>query len=193
MLVQPAVEIAKPSVDEVKAAQLVSSYCLSSCVSWWVQVVLTAISAGTLSFVNTVRQGGFRDASTWTSGFACSAISTALGLLSIIWTWISAGSSKRWQTADPVKTASKLRLYSQVAIFISLLGMFVSIIGAEQMTGSLVVQALSSQTLGGLLSANSMVNPFQPMDIFLVQANTNAMLSHFAALVCFVLMLRQLQ
>lgn len=94
------------------------------------------------------------------------------------------------------------------SVILSLMGMLFSLLGAEQVSnlilmiqcgifpmrqyvqvvGTLATKALSTgfQTLppvfvGGALS--SMPSPLQALDIFLVQANTNALIAHYAPLV----------
>jgi tetrahydromethanopterin S-methyltransferase subunit E len=65
------------------------------------------------------------------------------------------------------------------------MGMLVTLIGAEQIIGLLAARVLTTATTVttmGVLSSTSQV--LQPLDILIVQANTNTLLSHFVSLVC---------
>eukprot|EP01039_Chlorochromonas_danica_P009675 gene9675-10698_t len=181
------------SVDGKKSSSLVKLFYRASWVSWWVQVVLTVIAGVILTFANTVRQSAMKDtASIWMSGFAFSVLSSLISSINCFWTWNTARSCTRLMKVEPKKTIQTLKKYCRIAVGISLVGLFANIIGAEQITGNLASKVLSAQTLGGLLTTNQVSNAFQPLDIFLVQANTNVLVAHFASLLCYILLQTQL-
>ncbi len=85
-----------------------------------------------------------------------------------------------------------------IGVTLNLLGMLVTLIGAEQIVGLLAAKVLTMQGItpfqasfglglgggSGGLGAQSV----QPLDVLIVQANTNTLLSHFLSLVgCLVL------
>lgn len=84
----------------------------------------------------------------------------------------------------------------RTAIFVNLLGLLTSLIGAEQFVGTLMARVLTQQGFAPLVvagpGASSVASPtVQPVDIFVIQANTNILLSHFVSLVTsLVLLLR---
>jgi hypothetical protein len=180
------------SIDHRKSSNLVKLFYRSAWVCWWVQIILTVISGVILTYANTVRQTGPSRASIWISGFSLSVISAIVSAGSCFWTWNTARSSIRLEKVEYKKVALTLRRYCQTAVGMSLFGIFINIIGAEQIAGSLTSKILSAQTLGGLLTTNQVANSFQPLDIFLVQANTNVLLSHFASVLCFILLQTQM-
>eukprot|EP01031_Cornospumella_fuschlensis_P030856 gene30856-37287_t len=189
---QSPVEEVEKSIETNRSLGLVRLYYRSSWISWWVQVVLTVVASVILTFANTVRQVASKDGSIWMNGFAFSVVSAIFSGASVFWTWNTARSCLRLSRVDSRKTSSILRKYCQTAVGLSLAGIFANIIGAEQIAGTLASKVLSSQTLGGLLATNQIANSFQPLDIFLVQANTNVLVSHFASLLCYILLQTQL-
>ncbi len=67
------------------------------------------------------------------------------------------------------------------------MGMFVTLLGAEQIVGSLAAKVLTMQGVSPFGNAASMAvatQTLQPLDILVVQANTNTLLSHFVSLAC---------
>jgi hypothetical protein len=66
--------------------------------------------------------------------------------------------------------------------------MLVTLLGAEQIVGTLAAKVLSTQGLQPLIGVINQQNTLQALDIFLVQSNTNTLVAHFAPLVCFLLL-----
>ena len=182
-------------MSSVRSVNQLFSRC--TWISWWVQLVLSVISSVILVFANTVRQAGTKQ-SLWASGFSFSVIGVMICLLNSFWTWNTARLSSRI-TARKIPESSifpTMRRYCQISVVIALIGMFVTIISAEMIVGNLVSKTLlSSQVVGvvPVLSANGMAqNTLQALDIFLVQANTNALVAHFAPLVCYLFLQTQI-
>lgn len=156
-------------------------------VSWWVQIVLSVISGVILTFANTVRRGS--SFSFWSSGFALSSIGVVLSFVNCIWTWNITRLTRRitFKSIEKVKVVPTLRNYFRIGIFLSLIGMFISLLGAEQIVGVLASKVLNAQGFGSTLVTNiNSQNSLQALDIFLVQANTNVLVAHFAPLVLFL-------
>ena len=172
----------------------------SAWVAWWCQIVLSVIAAVILTFANTVRTQVTtnRNFYLWASGFSFSAIGVACSLGGALWTWNVTRLTRRVKRkkVEDKNVIPTLRRYAQIAVGIALVGMFFTVIGAEQIVGTLTSKILSSQGVVPLLASPGMVGSgpgavFQPVDIFLVQANTNAMLSQFCNLVCYLLLQTQ--
>jgi len=85
-----------------------------------------------------------------------------------------------------IQVAQSLRKVIRVGTYLNLLGMLVTLIGAEQIIGLLAARVLTTastaNTMGVVVSSAAQV--LQPLDILIVQANTNTLLSHFVSLVC---------
>jgi hypothetical protein len=182
--------------------------------SWWSQVILTVVSSVTLLFARnvllsstgsfgTVGAPGFVFAGTGTTITCCYCIGSiresfpnlflfvALGIvtsaLSIIWTWGSARLSRRLKrkATSRVNAANMLRRSIRVGVTLNLIGMLVTLLGAEQIIGGLAIKVLTMQ--GALVATSgTMPSTLQPLDILIVQANTNTLLSHFCSLVGFL-------
>jgi hypothetical protein len=62
--------------------------------------------------------------------------------------------------------------------------MLLTLLGAEATVGALLAKALSQPQGATVFGAPGNVSQFvQPLDIFIIQANTNILLAHFVGLV----------
>jgi hypothetical protein len=147
------------------------------------------------------------------NGIFLAGIGLALGFVNCFWTSGCAPRSSRadartsihptvyvaWRTrsyrgiaarltseADPAKLLGRLRRAMRVGVSIALAGMLLTLLGAEQIVGTLVAKSISASLFfpggGATLAAQSASMQLQALDIFVVQANTNTMLAHLAAL-----------
>jgi hypothetical protein len=75
---------------------------------------------------------------------------------------------------------------------LNLSGMFLALIGAQQIVGLLASKLLTMQgvTPFAMTAAGVSAQTLQPLDILIVQANTNTLLSHFISLICGLVMTR---
>ena len=155
-------------------------------ISWWFQIILSVISGVILTFANTVRKGGGIQ-SLWGSGFAFSTIGVILSFVNAIWTWNFTRLSRRisLKKIDDIKIKPTIIKYCQISVFLSLIGMLITLIGAEQIVGTLASKVLSVNSgfaVPMLSSGLTSPNTLQALDIFLVQANTNVLVAHFVPL-----------
>ena len=156
----------------------------SSWISWWIQIVLSVISFVILSFANAVRNGS--KAQVVSSGFFLSAIGVFFSFINCFTTWNFTRLSRRvYQNKVPRDSVVSLfRKFAKISVGVSLFGMFITLLGAEQIVGTLAAKVLSAQSLfvssPGVLAQPS--SSLQALDIFLVQANTNCLVSHFSPL-----------
>jgi hypothetical protein len=162
--------------------------------SWWGQVILTTVSSITLLFARSVLAANGRGPNTASGiagGFLFAGSGIGLSVLSIIWTWGAARLSRRLLRSvdySHVKVANMIRRTITVGTYLNLLGMLVTLIGAEQIVGLLAAKVLTMQgvspfgTIGTSLPVSGS-QTLQPLDILVVQANTNTLMSHFLSLV----------
>jgi len=163
--------------------------------SWWFQIVLSVISGVILTFANTVKSTSNLQTNPWTSGFAFSSIGVLAAFINVFWTWNLTRTNRRiaLKKVDPTKILPTLKRMSQISVFISLSGMFITLLGAEQIVGTLASKVLSNQGIGFLpMTTMASTNTLQALDIFLVQANTNTLCAHFAPLLSYLGLLTQL-
>mmetsp|Transcript_22194 Transcript_22194/g.31819 ORF Transcript_22194/g.31819 Transcript_22194/m.31819 type:complete len:99 (+) Transcript_22194:178-474(+) len=74
-----------------------------------------------------------------------------------------------------------LRRTISVGVTLNIIGMAISLVGAEAIVGTLAAKVLTMQ--GGFMSQGTLATQsIQPLDILVVQGNTNAILSHFSSL-----------
>jgi hypothetical protein len=151
-----------------------------------------------LTFANAVRQNG-SNGSIWTTGFAFSSLGVIFSFFNSFWTWNITRLNRRIynKKIGEIKIFSTLKKYSQISVGLSLVGMFITLLGAEQIVGTLTTKVLSSPSFSPIFSMspigmNSASNTLQALDIFLVQANTNSLLAHFVALFCYIVLQTQI-
>lgn len=157
-------------------------------VSFWVQVVLGVISSLALLFA--IGSLGARSSGDSNPGAAPGLFFSGLGLIAVYlgayWAFRYTRLARRLRGRDasrrpkPKDALQALRF----GLYISLGGMLLSLLGAEAIVGSLLAKALSQPQGAALFGAGTNVTQFvQPLDIFVVQANTNIVLAHFGGLV----------
>lgn len=165
--------------------------------SWWSQVILTVVSSITLLFARSVLQVGKSNRSDLvTGGFFLAGSGIATSFLSIIWTWGGTRLSRRLlrksEEYSRIKVASIIRRTVKVGVMLNLFGMLFTLIGAEQIVGLLSAKILSTQGANPFSNSaqilGGQVTPFNALDILIVQANTNTLVSHFVSLLCTLLM-----
>ena len=180
------------SVSKPKDLQAISrSYTRLSIFSWWCQIILSVVSGVILTFAQSVRKSApGTPVSFLSSGFALSTAGVGIAFVNALWTWTITRAARRafMGKMDSAKVVPTLRRYSRISINISLLGMFMSLLGAEQIVGTLASKVLSSQGYVPVVAAgvSAGMSQVQALDIFLVQANTNALVAHFVPLLTFL-------
>lgn len=164
-------------------------------ISWWSQVILSVVSSVTLLFARSVLKAEANKGAI-TGGFFLAGSGLACSFLSIIWTWGSSRLSKRLRkngvaSYSRIKAANMIRRTITVGALLNLAGIFFALIGAQQIVGLLAAKLLTMQGVNPLLNAASVsAQTLQPIDLLIVQANTNTLLSHFISLVCCLIMTR---
>ena len=167
------------------------SYARLSIFSWWCQIILSVVSGVILTFAQSVRKSApGAPVPLLSSGFALSSAGVGIAFFNSAWTWAITRAARRafMGKMDSAKIVPTLRRYSRISINISLLGMFISLLGAEQIVGTLASKVLSSQGFVPVVAAgvSAGISQVQALDIFLVQANTNALVAHFVPLLSFL-------
>jgi hypothetical protein len=171
-----------------------------SWLSWWSQVILTVVSSITLIFARNVIRAGINSSSSSSSsinsmnkaivgasgeGLLVAGTGLVVSFLSIVWTWGGARLAKRLvhkKGTRRIAAANMVRRAISVGVTLNLLGMALALVGAEQIVGTLAVKVLTQQGVFGGVDRVA-VQTLQPLDILVVQGNTNTLLSHFCSLV----------
>lgn len=174
--------------------QIAVSFRLAGWTSFWVQSVLGVVSTLVLLFASLGRDIGPQGQRSPGTGIgivlAVSGIVTlAIGVyIAFRYTRIA----KRLQSTNPnnrprkADTVQVLRL----GLIVNLVGTLLTILGAQAIVGILLLRSLSlPQGLGAAIYNPQQV--IRPVDIFVVQANTNTVAAHFVGLVVSLFLLNR--
>jgi uncharacterized membrane protein len=153
--------------------------------SWWSQIILTTVSAVILSFSRSVVG---RNATVGpVPSFLLSGAGVLISACSIIWTWGNGARLSRRLLRRPTtrsQAADMLRRAVRVGVTLNLIGLLVTLLAAEEIVGALAIKVLTNRNFGPQAALlGSVEGQLQPLDILVVQANTNTLLSHFCSLV----------
>ncbi len=152
-------------------------------VGFWLQLVLAAISTLIFLFAIPFASTGARNPST-----GGSLLFATIGLLAVyastFWSsrYISIGRKLKNPDLRP-KKADTIRLI-QLGLLCSILGLGASILGAQSISGTLLGKSLSLAQPFAVYSPDALSKIIQPLDIFIVLANTHTITAHFIGIVC---------
>jgi len=187
--------MAKPPENDslsTNVLKIVRALNIAGWVGFWSQLVLAIISSLILIFAIISRNAGNEGANN--PGTGTGLVLAFLGLggvyLSIFWNYRYTQMAKKLSTSgtsDSRPTRADTVKQLKVGLIISFVGMFITLLGAEAIVGILVAKSLS-QPQNSLISAD-FSRLVQPIDIFVVQANTNTILAHFLGLLTSVWLL----
>ncbi|KAH6789829.1 translocon at inner membrane of chloroplasts 21 [Perilla frutescens var. frutescens] len=156
---------------------------------FWAQLVCTVVSAVILSF-SVVITGKITSPAT----FYSTAGGIAAAFISVFWSfgYIRLSDRLRRTANDPSKAPPRADVVKSLknGIGINILGIGAAILGMQATVGLLVAKALTTSATPyyqGIAPGNS---PVLALDVFLVQASANTILSHFLGLVCSLELLR---
>ncbi|MBW4461965.1 MAG: DUF3611 family protein [Nodosilinea sp. WJT8-NPBG4] len=163
-------------------------------ISFWVQIVLAAISSLVLMFA--LVNLGARSGGTANPGTGVGLLFAALGLvavyLSAFWAFRYTQLGRRLRSRDITKRPSPKDALQALRLgtIVSMVGMLITLFGSQALIGSLLGKALS-QPQGGTVFVPGNINQYvEAFDIFVVQANTNTLLAHFVSLSATLWLLR---
>jgi Protein of unknown function (DUF3611) len=163
-------------------------------ISFWVQIVLAAISSLVLMFA--LVNLGARSGGTANPGTGVGLLFAALGLvavyLSAFWAFRYTQLGRRLRSRDIAKRPSPKDALQALRLgtVVSMVGMLITLFGSQALIGSLLGKALA-QPQGGTVFVPGNINQYvEAFDIFVVQANTNTLLAHFVSLSATLWLLR---
>ncbi|KAJ8450982.1 hypothetical protein Cgig2_032607 [Carnegiea gigantea] len=155
---------------------------------FWGQLVCTVVAAVILSF-SIVVTGRI----TSPASFYPTAGGIAAAFISVFWSfgYLRLSETLRRTANEPSKAPPRAEVVKSLknGIIVNLLGMGAAILGMQATVGSLVAKALTtSATPYQVVAPGS--SPVLPLDVFLVQASANTILSHFFGLASSLELLR---
>lgn len=163
-------------------------------ITWWVQLILTVISAVILLFAFAFPGVNVRSSAS-AVGFILSGAGIVVAFFSLFWTysytrlslWLKGDANRMVERAQQ-RIVGKLR----VGLVLALLGLVISLTGLQAIVGTLLARLLSAgiATVPYSSYQNAGAGNFapgaglvQPVDVLVVQANANAMMAFVTALV----------
>ncbi|KAL9185576.1 hypothetical protein ACHAXT_003353 [Thalassiosira profunda] len=169
----------------------------SSWFSWWSQVILTVISSITFLFARNVLNSQTTtpvQLGQVASKFLLPGVGIVASAMSIVWTWGQRRLARRFvrKGATKVEAANLLRRVIKFGAVLNLGGLLTSVLGSQYIVGTLVAKSmqnvvgLGGGVGGGVVAAQTL----QPLDVLVVQANTNVLSSHFVSLACLLWLTR---
>ncbi|MBV9389287.1 MAG: DUF3611 family protein [Chroococcidiopsidaceae cyanobacterium CP_BM_ER_R8_30] len=166
-------------------------------ISLWIQLVLGIISVIVLLFANFSRGvAGTQNQQSSGTGFGIffAVIGVALLGLGVYFAFRYARIGRSLQSSNVnqrPRKADTIRIL-WFGLTANLVGMLLTIVGAQAIAGALLLRSLSlPQGVGAVLSNPAEV--IRPVDIFVVQANTNIVAAHFAGLVASLVLLNRVK
>lgn len=180
---QPVFQQASPLLQETSRVLRRISFF-----SWWSQVILTTVSGIILTFARRITISGSRDSAIVGAdpSFFLSGVGLLVSAVSILWTWGNGSRLSRRLTRRPVsrvQAANMLRRAVRVGVTLNMAGLLVHLLAAEEIVGTLAIRVLTSNAARqGAAMMFSAIDGLQPLDVLVVQANTNSLLSHFCSL-----------
>ncbi|KAL9244940.1 hypothetical protein vseg_018654 [Gypsophila vaccaria] len=156
---------------------------------FWSQLICTLVSAVILSF-SVVATGKITSAAT----FYSTAGGIALAFVSVFWSFGYLRLSERLRKTanDPSKAPPRADVVTSLrnGIVVNILGMGAAILGLQATVGLLVAKSLTSSATPYYQGVAPGSTPVLSLDVFLVQASANTILSHFLGLVSSLELLR---
>ncbi|MGF1499332.1 MAG: DUF3611 family protein [Elainellaceae cyanobacterium] len=170
-------------------------------ISFWAQAVLAVVSTLILAFSSVVisfQQSPANEAAGRDNpGAGVGLFFAVAGLVGLYagayWAFRYTRVSLKLRSADgrarpkPAEVIQALR----IGLIINLVGMLLTLLGGEALIGALVAKALS-QPQGGGAFFERITQAIQPLDIWVVQANTNIALAHFVGIVASLWLLQSM-
>jgi hypothetical protein len=178
--------------------RVVGAFRLLGWISFWAQIVLAVISAVVLMFAGSslslssasVAPGNPGSASPETGfGLFFAVCGLVILFAGAYWAFRYTRLSRKLKASD-AQARPKPRDAIQTLQFglvINLAGMLLTILGAQAIVGSLVAKSFAQ---GFAIFSGNPLKFISPLDVFLVQANTNIIMAHFIGVVATLWLLR---
>jgi hypothetical protein len=168
-----------PAVRRVAGA-----FRLAGWVGFWGQIVLAVVSSLVLLFavsILNVRSSGANA----NAGTGFGSLFAICGLILLYagayWAFRYTRLSRQLKTANPPKRGDAIQAV-RIGLMINLAGMFVTLLGAETIVGTLFGKATTQPQAGAIYDPSRFTQYINALDLFVVQANINTVLAHFVGL-----------
>ncbi len=158
---------------------------------FWLQLVLAVVSS--LIFLFALPFASTGASNPGTGGSLLFAVGGLLILYgSTYWSFRYVMTSRKLKNPALRPKKSETIKIVRWGLLSSVLGMGSSVLGAEAIAGTLLGKSLSSVTSFALFSPDALSKIIQPLDIFIVLANTHTITAHFIGIVGSLWLLNQI-
>ena len=169
---------------------------LTGWIAFWTQLVLGVISSVILllyafsSSTSPIRSAEMAQGTGFGIFFAISGLVTlGMGIY-----WAFRYTRLATHLKDPIATLRPSKGDTikavRIGVVVNLIGMLLTLVGAQAIIGSTLARSLSQQP--GTFAPGGTMQFIQPLDLFVVQANTNTIFAHFAGVVAALWLLTRL-
>lgn len=174
------------------------SFRMTGWVSFWAQIVLAVVSGIVLLFAASGLGAAAASATqpgAASPGTGAGLLFAVLGLLALFvgayWSFRYTRLARRLKTANAQMRPKPGDLVQalKIGLLINLSGMLLTILGAQAIIGTLVGKSFAQ---GFAIFSGNVLKSITPLDIFLVQANTNTIMAHFIGLVASLWLLQSM-
>ncbi|AKG23896.1 DUF3611 family protein [Calothrix sp. 336/3] len=173
---------------------IAQNFRLVGWISFWIQLVLGVVSTIIVLLFSIFSQRAGSPSNNPGTGFGvflaiCGLVTLGVGIY-LAFRYAKTGrqlmSSNRNNRPSKLETVQVLRL----GLMVNLLGMLVTLLGAQAIVGTLVARSISSQAVTTqLFDPNRIISG---LDMLVVQANTNTVSAHFAGLAASIWLLNRI-
>ncbi|MDF5723308.1 MAG: DUF3611 family protein [Rhizonema sp. PD38] len=183
--------------DSSQLRAIAQTFRLTGWISFWTQLVLGVISGAVLLFAVFSQRTGTNNNNPGTGFGVILAVSGLIALaVSIYLAFRYTRIGRQLESSNPSNRPRKIETVQVVrlGLIVHLVGMLVTLLGAEAIVGTLLTKSLTvPQFGGGVLTQVDPSRIIQSLDIFVVQANTNTVFAHFAGLVASIWLLNRIK
>ncbi|HEY9644298.1 MAG TPA: DUF3611 family protein [Coleofasciculaceae cyanobacterium] len=173
-------------------------------VSFWIQIVLAVISGIVLLFAASglgaaasvpPTAGGVPQAGVASPETGVGLLFAILGLLTLFagafWAFRYTRLARKLKTPNAQTRPKRTDVIRalRLGLLINLIGMALTIFGAQAIVGSLVGKSFSQ---GFAIFSGNALRFITPLDIFLVQSNTNTIMAHFVGVIATLWLLQSM-
>ncbi len=127
-------------------------------------------------------------------GILCAFGGVILLAVGIIFTVRYGRMAKEMVSADASRRPKKSETLQLIrtGLVVNLVGMFLSILGAEALAGIVLLKILTLPQGSVAFGTQNLSQFVNPVDLIIVQANTNSIMAHFAGIACSLWLLQRL-
>lgn len=179
--------------DSSQIRAIASIFRLTGWISFWTQIVLGVVSAGIL-LVAVFPRGGSNNPGRGLGIFLAVSGLITLGV-SIYVAFRYTRIGRQLESSNPSNRPRKVETVQVVrlGLIVNLVGILLTLLGAQAINGTLIVKSLTLPQGTGVITQIDPNRIIQPLDIFVVQANTNTVSAHFAGLVASIWLLNRVK